>query len=77
MRIGTHGGHRREGLLCGSRTSWHTSLQWVLTIWRECERSARKERKTDQEDRRPSFAEFVLSSNEWSDKAGRNGVEHV
>jgi hypothetical protein len=56
MRIATHGGHRREGLLCGSRTSWHTSLQQVLTIWRVCERSARRERKTDQEDRRTSFA---------------------
>ena len=58
MRIGTHGGHRRQGLLYGSRTSWHTSLQLALTIWRVCERSARRERKIDQEDRRTSFAEL-------------------
>lgn len=61
MRIGTHGGHRREGLLCGSRTSRHTNLRWVVAIWRVCERSARRELKTDQEDRKSLFAELRLS----------------
>ena len=50
----THGGHRRRGLLCGSRTGWRTSLRGVGAISRECERSARMGRETDQEDRRAS-----------------------